>query len=157
MGCVLCCCCSVTQSYPPFATPWTAVRQASLSFTISQSLLKLMSTESVMPSNHLILCHTLLLSSIFPKIGLFVCLFFQWASISHQMARVLELQLQLQHQTYHWIFRYDFLSIDWFDLAVQRALKTISSTTVQKHQFFGAQSFVSLSSSHIHTWPLEKP
>ena len=40
-----------------FATPWTAARQASLSFTISQSLLKLISIESVMPSNHLILCH----------------------------------------------------------------------------------------------------
>ena len=45
------------------AIPWTAKRQASLSFTISQSLLKLMSIESVMPSNHLILCHLLLLSS----------------------------------------------------------------------------------------------
>ena len=51
------------------ATPWTAKRQASLSFTISQSLLKLMSIESVMPSNHLILCHPLfLLPSIFPSI-----------------------------------------------------------------------------------------
>ena len=50
------------------ATPWTAVPQASLSFTISQSLLKLMSIESVMPSNHLILCHPLLLPSIFPSI-----------------------------------------------------------------------------------------
>ena len=52
-------------------TARTAARQASLSFTISQSLLKLMSTESVMPSNHLILCHTLLLSSIFPSIRVF--------------------------------------------------------------------------------------
>ena len=51
-----------------FVTPWTAARQASLSFTISWSLLKLMSTESVMPSNHLILCHPLLLlPSIFPS------------------------------------------------------------------------------------------
>ena len=54
-----------------FATPWTAARQASLSFTISQSLLKLMSTESVMPSNQFILCHTLLLPSTFPRIGSF--------------------------------------------------------------------------------------
>ena len=53
-------------------TPWTAARQASLSFTISQSLLKLMSFESVMPSNHLILCHPLLLlPSIFPSIRVF--------------------------------------------------------------------------------------
>ena len=53
-------------------TPWTAARQASLPFTISQSLLKLMSIESVMPSNHLVLCHPfLLLPSIFPSIGVF--------------------------------------------------------------------------------------
>ena len=55
-----------------FATPWTAACQASLSFTISWSLLKLMSIESVMPSNHLILCHPLLLlPSIFPSITVF--------------------------------------------------------------------------------------
>ena len=63
---------SVTQSCPPFTTPWTAACQASLSFTISQSLLKLMSIESVMPSNHRILCHLLfLLPSIFPIIRVF--------------------------------------------------------------------------------------
>ena len=55
-----------------FATPWTAARQASLSITNSQSLLKLMSIESVMPSNHLILCRPLrLLPSIFPVSGSF--------------------------------------------------------------------------------------
>ena len=55
-----------------FATSWTAACQASLSFTISQSLLKIMSTESVMPSNHLVLCHLLLLlPSIFPSIQVF--------------------------------------------------------------------------------------
>ena len=55
-----------------FETPWTATCQASLSFTISWSLLKLMSIESVMPSNHLILCHPLLLlPSIFPSTGVF--------------------------------------------------------------------------------------
>ena len=55
-----------------FATPWTAAYQASLSFTISLSLLKLISIESVMPSNHLILCHLLLLlPSIFPSIKVF--------------------------------------------------------------------------------------
>ena len=52
-------------------TPWTAARQASLSITNSQSLLKLLSIESVMPSNHLILCHPLLLPSIFPSIKVF--------------------------------------------------------------------------------------
>ena len=55
-----------------FVTPWTAARQASLSITTSQSLLKLMSIESVMPCNHLILCHPLLLlPSIFPGIRVF--------------------------------------------------------------------------------------
>ena len=51
-----------------FATPWTATHQASLPFTISQSLLRFMSIESVMPYNHLILCHPLLLPSVFPSI-----------------------------------------------------------------------------------------
>ena len=55
-----------------FVTPWTAAHQASLSFTISRSLLKLMSIESMMPSNHLILCHPLLLlPSVFPSISVF--------------------------------------------------------------------------------------
>ena len=63
---------SVTQSCLTLCDPWTAVRQTSLSFTIFQSLLKLMSIESVMPSNHLILCHPLLfLPSIFPNIRVF--------------------------------------------------------------------------------------
>ena len=66
-----CCCCSVSQSCQTL-TAWTAAHQASLSFTISQSLLKLMSIESVMPSNHLILCHPfLLLPLIFPSIKVF--------------------------------------------------------------------------------------
>ena len=55
-----------------FVTPWTATCHASLSFTISQSLLKLMSIESVMPSNHLVLCRPLLLPSVFPNIRVFV-------------------------------------------------------------------------------------
>ena len=54
-----------------FVTPWTAACKASLSLTISQSLLKLMSIESVMPSNHLLLCHPLLLPSVFPSIRVF--------------------------------------------------------------------------------------
>ena len=65
----------VVQSLSPvqlFVIPWTAACQVSLSFTVSQSLLKLMSIELVMPSNHLILCRPLLLlSSIFPSQGLF--------------------------------------------------------------------------------------
>ena len=87
-----------------FETPCTAARQASRSITNSRSLPKLMSIESVMPSNHLILCRpSLLLPSIFPSIWVL----FKWVSSSHQVAKVLE--LQLQHQSFHWIFRTDFL------------------------------------------------
>ena len=64
-------CCSVVQSCPTFAASWTAAHQASLSFTISLSLLKLMSIKSVMPYNYLILCPLLLLPSIFPSIWVF--------------------------------------------------------------------------------------
>ena len=86
-----------------FVTPWTEALQASLSITNSQGLLKLMSIESVMPSNHLILCHSLLLlPSIFPSIRVFSSV-----SSSHQVAKVLE--FQLQHQSFQWIFRTDFL------------------------------------------------
>ena len=62
---------SVADRVRLFVTPWTAAHQASLSITISQSLSKLMSIELVMPSNHLILCHPLLLPSIFPSIRVF--------------------------------------------------------------------------------------
>ena len=65
------------------ATPWTAAHQASLTITNSQSLLRLMSIELVMPSNHLILCHPILLPpSIFPSISLF-----KWVSSSHQVPK----------------------------------------------------------------------
>ena len=86
-----------------FATPWTAAHEAFLSITISCSLLKLMSIESVMPSNHLILCRPLLLPpSIFPSMSLF-----KWVSSSHQVAKVLE--FQLQHQSFQWTPRTDLL------------------------------------------------
>jgi len=61
----------LTKSHPTLCSPWTAAHQASLSFTISQRLLELMSIESVMPSSHLSLCHPLLLPSIFPSIRVF--------------------------------------------------------------------------------------
>ena len=68
------------------------------------SLLNLMSTELVMPSKHLVLCHPLLLlPSVFPSIKVFS----NWFSSSHQVTKVLE--LQLQHQSFQWIFRTDFL------------------------------------------------
>ena len=86
------------------ATPWTVAHQASWSIANSWSLLKLMSIESVMPSNHIILCHPLLLLlSIHPSIRVFS----KWVSSSHQVAKVLE--FQLQHQSFQWIFRIDFL------------------------------------------------
>ena len=87
-----------------FATPWTATRQAFLSFTISQSLLRFMSIVSVMLSNHLILCHPLLLlPSIFPSIRVFSsesALRIRWSKYR---------ELQLKHQSFQWIFRVDFL------------------------------------------------
>ena len=86
-----------------FVIPWTAARQASLSITNSWSLPKLMSIESIMPSNHLILCRLLLLPSIFPSIRVF----FKWVSSSHQVAKVLE--FQPQHQSFQWTPRTDLL------------------------------------------------
>ena len=65
---------SVAQSYPTLATLWTAACQASLSFTISWSLFKLMSIELMIPCKHLILCHPLLLPSIFPSTKIFTSL-----------------------------------------------------------------------------------
>ena len=86
---------SVAQSCTAFAIPWTAAHKASLSITNSQSLLKLMSIESVMPSNYLILCFSLLLPSIFPSIRVFSNTVSDVSS-SHQVARGLEFQLQHQ-------------------------------------------------------------
>ena len=81
-----------------FVTPWTEAHQASLSITNTQSLPKLMSIELVIPSNHLILCRPLLLlPSIFPNIRVF-----SNESVVHQVAKVLE--FQLQHQSFQWIF-----------------------------------------------------
>ena len=103
-----------------FATPWTAACQASLSFTNSQSLLKLMSIELVMPSNHLILCWPLLLPpSIFPSNRVFSS----------------ESALHIRWPKY-WSFIFSIspsneysglisCRIDWFDLAVQGTLKSL--------------------------------
>ena len=113
-------------------TPWTTARQASLSFTIFQSLLKLMSIKSVMHPT--ILCHPLLLPSIVPSIRVF----------SNESA------LRIKWPKY-WSFSFSIslsneylglisFRIDWFDLlAVKGLSRVFSSTTVQKHQFFGAQ------------------
>ena len=129
-----------------FVTPWSAARQASLSLTISQSLPKFMSIESVMPSIHLILCcPLLLLPSNFPQIKVF----------SNESA------VRIMWPKY-WSFSCSISSsneysglisfrIDWLDfLAVQGTLKVFSNTTVQKHQFFGALPTL-WTNSHIHT------
>ena len=89
-----------------FATPWTVRHQTSLPITNSWSLLKLTSLESVVPSNHLVLCRpVLLLPSIFPRISVF-----SNESVFHinQVAMV----LKRKHQSFQWIFRTDFLE-DW--------------------------------------------
>ena len=130
-----------------FATPWTEALQASLSFTISWSLLKLMSIESVMPSNHLVLYHPLvLLPSIFPSIRWLFTSGGQSIGVSAS-ASVLPMNIQ-----------------GWFPLGptglvslMSKGLsRVLSSTTFWKHQFFCAQPSL-WSSSHIHTRLLEKP
>ena len=84
------------------ATPWTTAHQASLSITNSWSSPKLMSIDSVMPSNHLILCHLLPAFNLSKHQGLF-----KWVSSSHEVAKVLE--FQFQHQSFQWISRTDLL------------------------------------------------
>ena len=117
-------------------TPWTAAHQASLSFTISQSLFKLMSTESVMPFNHLILCRPiLLLPSIFPSIRVFsneLALCIQWPKYcSFRISPFNEYSGLIS-------FR-----IDWFDLlAVQGTLKS----TLSSHQYQHSHHICTLSS-----------
>ena len=133
-----------------FATPQTAAHQASLSSTNSQSLLKLMSIELVMPSNHLILCHPLLLPSIFPSIRVFSSgsvLRIRWPkywnfsfniSLSNEFSGLISFRM------------------DWLDLLQSKGLaRVFSNTTVQKHAFFSAQPSL-WSNSHIHIWLLKK-
>ena len=124
------------------AVPWTAACKASLSITNSQSLLKLLSIESVMASNHLILCHSLLLLSIFPSIKVFSnesALHIRWPkywSFSFSISPSNEYSKLI-------FFRMDSLQSKGLS-------RDFSNTTVQKHQFFSTQ--LSLwSNSHIHT------
>ena len=127
-----------------FATPWTAACQASLSITNSWSLLKLMFIESVIPSNHLILCHPLfLLPSIFPSIRVFSS--HQVFLSSHQVAKVWSFSISPSNEYSRLIsFR-----MDWLDLlAVQGTLRVCSSITIRKHQFFSAQPSL-WSNSHM--------
>ena len=134
------------------STPWTAARQASLFFTISWTLLKLMFIES-MPSNHLILCHPLLpLPSIFPSVRVFS----NESVLCTRWPKYQNFSFSISPSN-----EYSGLTpfrIDWFDLlAVQGILKSLHQTTVQKHQSFSTQQPSLQSNSHIHTWWLEKP
>ena len=127
-------------------TTWTAARQASLSISNSRSLLKLMSIESVMPSNHLIFCHPLLLlCSIFPSIRVF----------SNESA------LHIRWRKY-WSFSFSIspsseysglisFRIDWFDLLlVQRTLKSLLQHHSSKASILQSSAFFT-THSHIHT------
>ena len=133
-----------------FATSWTAARQASLSITTSWRLLKLMSIESVMPSNHLIFCCPLfLLPSIFPSIRVFsneLVLHIRWP-------KYWSFSFSLPMNTQDW---FPLGWTGWISLQSKGLSRVFSNTTVQKHQFFGTQLSLQ-SNSHIHTWPLEKP
>ena len=135
-----------------FGTPWIAARQASLSITNSRSLLKLTSIESVMPSSHLILCHPLLLlPQSLPASGSFpMSQLFAWGGQSigvSASASVLPMNTQ-DWSPLPWT--------GWISLQSKGLSRVFSNTTVQKHQFFGAQ-LSSPSNTHIHTWSLEKP
>ena len=134
-----------------FAILWMATHQASLSFTITQRLLKLMSTESVMPSNHLILCHPLLLlSSIVPSIRVF----------SNELALCIRRQIGISASASVLPMNtQDWSPLGWtglISLQSKGLSRVFSSTTVRKQQFFVTQPSL-WSNSHIHTWLLEKP
>ena len=138
-----CCCCSVAQSCPTLCDSMNCSMPGILLFTVSWSLLKLMSIKLVMPSNHLIPCHALLLwHSIFPSIRVF----------SNESA------LRIRWPKY-WSFSFSISPSNEYsglisfriDISLQsKGLSRVSNTTVQNHQFFGAQPSL-WSNSHIHT------
>ena len=134
------------------ATPWMAAYQASLSITNSQSLLKPMSMELVMPSNHLILCHPLhLLPLINPSIRVFSN--DSTLGIRCQSTGVSASASIFPMNTQDWS---PLGWTGWISLQSKGLSGIFYNTTVQKHQFFSTQHS-SQSNSHIHTWPLEKP
>ena len=133
---------------PLFATPWTAAHQASLSFINSQSLLKLMSIESVTPSNHLILCRPLLLPpSIFSSIRVFSSesvLHIRWPkywSFSFSMSPSNE---------YSGLISF---SMDWLDLlSVQGTLKSLLQHHSSKASILQHSAFFMVQLSHPHDY-----
>ena len=124
---------------PDSATPWTAARQASLSFTNSQSLLKLMSFESVMPSKHLILCcPLLLLPSIFSSIRVFF-------NESAQVTKYWSFSISPSNE-YSGLISF---RIDWFDLlALQGTLKSLLQHHSSKASIFWCSAFFTVQLSH---------
>ena len=134
-----------------FTTLWTTTPQASLSFTVSQSLLKCMSVESMMPSKHLVLCHPLLLPSILPSIRVFSNesdLLIRWPefwNFSFSTSPCNEYSELIS-------FR-----IDWFDLfALQRTLKSILQHHNSKASDLRFLAFFMAQLSQLYT-ATEKP
>ena len=118
-----------------FATPWTAACQASLSITNSWSLLKLMSIESMMPFNHFIPCHPLLLPPlIFPNVRVFSdesALLIRWPKYWTS-----SFSISPSNDFQDW---FPLGWTGWISLQSEGPSRVFSSTTIQKHQFFGAQ------------------
>ena len=124
------------------ATPWTAVHQASLSITNSQRLLKIMSIESVIPSNHLIL-----LSPSLPAFNLSQHQgLFKWVSSSHQVAKVLE--FQLQHQSFQCTFRTITFRMDWLDPLAVQGTKTLLQHHSSKPSILWLSAFFTVQLSY---------
>ena len=136
----------------PFVTPWTEACQAFLPLTISWRLPKFMFIASEMLSSHFILWHPLLLlPSIFPSIRDFS----NELSVRTRLPKYWSFSLSISPSIeYSGLLS---LRIDWFDfLAVQGTLRSLLSTTVQRHQFFGILTTL-WSSSQNCTWPLGRP
>ena len=130
-----------------FATPWTAACHASLSITISLSFLKLMSTESVMPSSHLILCRPLLL---LPPIPRNIRVFSNDSTLCMRWPKYWSFSFSISPSNeYSGLISF---RIDWS----KGLSRVFSSTTVWKCQFFCTQPSL-WSNSYIHTWLQKKP
>ena len=126
-----------------FATARTAAHQAFISFTISWSLLKLMSTEVMMPSNYLIFCHPLLL---LPSIFLSLRVFSNESALCIRWPKYWSFTISLSNE-YSGLISF---RMHWLDLfCCSRDSQESTSTTVQKHQFFGTEPSL-WSESHIH-------
>ena len=135
-----------------FVTPWTAACQACLSITNSRSLLKLMSIELVIPSNHLILCPLLLfLPLIFPSIRVF-----QMSQLSASGGQSIGVSPSTSVPPTNTQDRSPLGGTGWISSKSRGLSRVFSNTIVQKHQFFCTQLSLQ-SNSHIHTWLWERP